>query len=304
MSNKPNTRLIGAFVVGAVELIVLVFLVFGSGKIFKRTDTWVVFFRGDVNGLKVGAPVKVKGVEIGSVVSIRGLLDEKADIQVEVVIETIHEALDAVEEWALASEEASDEKIIQFYIDKGFRAQLQSLSMVTGQLYVKWDYFPDSPAILTGLNQDYPEIPSVPTTQEELMGKLRASLNTISDLPLKDIIQSLQFTLQGLDSLIQSPELIKMLADFSVTLQQAETLMKRIESRVDPLTGSLESTSENATQTLQRMEKLLTILQTEIANDRYELRSALRQFTEMNRSLRLLTQYLQENPQSVIFGKD
>ena len=45
MSNKPNTRLIGAFVVGAIVLIVLVFLVFGSGKIFERTDSWVIFFR-------------------------------------------------------------------------------------------------------------------------------------------------------------------------------------------------------------------------------------------------------------------
>ena len=80
--------------------------------------------------------------------------------------------------------------------------------------------------------------------------------------------------------------------------------MKRIENRVDPLSGSLESTSNEANKTLQKMEELLIELRAEIANDRYELRSALRQFSEANRSLRLLSQYLQENPRSIIFGKD
>jgi paraquat-inducible protein B len=304
MSNKPNTRLIGAFVVGAVVLIVLIFLVFGSGKIFQQTDTWVVFFRGDVNGLRVGAPVKVKGVEIGSVTSIRGLFDENANILVEVIIETIQAAFDAVEEWAESEGELSDEELIEFYINKGFRAQLQSLSMVTGQLYVKWDYFPDTEAVLTGLNPDYTEIPSVPATTEELMGKLSASLTSLSEVPIGEIAKSLIYTMQGLDSLIRAPELIHMVSEFSETMQQTEILLKRIENRVDPLSGSLESTSEDAGRTLQRMEELLAELRNEIANDRYELRSALRQFAEANRSLRLLTQYLQENPRSIIFGKD
>ncbi|NOQ98390.1 MAG: MCE family protein, partial [Calditrichae bacterium] len=168
MSDKPNTRLIGAFVVGAVALIVLVFLVFGSGKLFQETNKWVIFFHGNVNGLKVGAPVKVRGVEIGSVTNIRGLLDEKGNVHVEVIVETIDAALDAVKEWSERREEMSIEEFMAWYIERGFRAQLQSQSIVTGQLYIMWDFFPDSPTILTGLNTKYPEIPSVPTTTEEL----------------------------------------------------------------------------------------------------------------------------------------
>ena len=80
--------------------------------------------------------------------------------------------------------------------------------------------------------------------------------------------------------------------------------MKRLEDRVDPLYGNLEGTSDGARQTLDRMENLLQEIQTGVANDRYELRLALRQFTEANRSLRLLAEYLQENPRSIIFGKD
>ncbi|MCK4892833.1 MAG: MCE family protein [Calditrichia bacterium] len=304
MSDKPNTRLIGAFVVGAVALIVLVFLVFGSGKFFQETNKWVIFFHGNVNGLKVGAPVKVRGVEIGSVTNIRGLLDEKGDIYVEVIIETIDAALDAVKEWAERVEEMSDKEVIKLYIERGFRAQLQSQSMVTGQLYVRWDFFPESPAILVGLNPDYPEIPSVPTTTEEFQMALRKGLNTMSKVPVLEITNSLLYTLNGLDSLIRSAGVSNVMTEMSRTLRQANGLMKRLENRVDPLYGNLEGTSDGARQTLNRMENLLQEIQTGVANDRYELRLALRQFTEANRSLRLLAEYLQENPRSIIFGKD
>ena len=304
MSDKPNTRLIGAFVVGAVALIVLVFLVFGSGKFFQETYTWVIFFHGNVNGLKVGAPVKVRGVEIGSVTNIRGLLDEKGDVYVEVIVETIDAALDAVKEWSERREEMSIEEFMAWYIERGFRAQLQSQSMVTGQLYIMWDFFPDSPTILTGLNTKYPEIPSVPTTTEELEKTLRQGLNSMSKVPLVEITNSLLYTLNGLDSLIRSPEVSGLVTEMSGSLRQANELMKRLEDRVDPLYGNLEGTSDGARQTLDRMENLLQEIQTGVANDRYELRLALRQFTEANRSLRLLAEYLQENPRSIIFGKD
>lgn len=304
MTNKPNTRLIGAFVVGAVALIVLVFMVFGSGKLFEETNTWVIFFQGNVNGLKVGAPVKVRGVEIGTVKKIRGLLDEKGEVHVEVVVETIEAALDAVREWSERRGDMPIEALIQWYIERDLRAQLRSQSMLTGQLYIAWDFFPDTPIILTGLNPKYPEIPSVPTTSEELQNTIRQGLNSFSQVPLVEITNSLLYTLNGLDSLIRSPEVSKMMTETSRTLRQANVLLKRMEERVDPIYGNIEGTSNDARQTLYRMENLLQEIQTGVANDRYELRLALRQFTEANRSLRLLAEYLQENPRSIIFGKD
>ena len=71
MSNRANPAVIGAFVVGAVALAVTGLLIFGSGKLFKRTTKAVCFFTGDVMGLNVGAPVKFKGVDVGSVAEVR-----------------------------------------------------------------------------------------------------------------------------------------------------------------------------------------------------------------------------------------
>src|SRR4029450_5040348 len=74
MNKKISPAMIGAFVLGAVALIVIAILVFGSGRLFRQTRSFVLYFDNSVNGLRIGAPVKVKGVEIGSVKDIRLLL--------------------------------------------------------------------------------------------------------------------------------------------------------------------------------------------------------------------------------------
>ena len=70
MRKRASPTLIGAFVVGAVVLAVVAVGVFGSGRYFRKVYPYVVYFGGDVNGLKVGAPVKFRGIQVGDVRSI------------------------------------------------------------------------------------------------------------------------------------------------------------------------------------------------------------------------------------------
>jgi ABC-type transporter Mla subunit MlaD len=65
--SKPNSAVIGVFVPSAIASLVGAIVVIASGKLFKHTHTFVLFFRGGVEGLRVGAPVKFKGVEVGIV---------------------------------------------------------------------------------------------------------------------------------------------------------------------------------------------------------------------------------------------
>ncbi|HSU89803.1 MAG TPA: MlaD family protein, partial [Sporolactobacillaceae bacterium] len=71
MGKRVNPALIGTFVLGAIGLIVTAVVIFGSGRLFRKSHEFVIYFGGDINGLRVGAPVKFKGVEIGQVKKIR-----------------------------------------------------------------------------------------------------------------------------------------------------------------------------------------------------------------------------------------
>ena len=71
MKQRVSPTLIGAFVLGAVLLAVTAVVLIGSGRFFRRTSPFVLYFPGSVNGLRIGAPVKFRGVEIGSVEDIR-----------------------------------------------------------------------------------------------------------------------------------------------------------------------------------------------------------------------------------------
>ena len=78
MNKKISPTLMGAFVVGALALLVIAIIALGSGRLFRKTYEFVLFFQGSVNGLNVGAPVKYKGVEIGSVTDILLQLEKTA----------------------------------------------------------------------------------------------------------------------------------------------------------------------------------------------------------------------------------
>jgi ABC-type transporter Mla subunit MlaD len=65
--NRANPKLIGAFVVGAVALVVVGVLLLGGAKWLTEKRTFVAYFEGSVKGLNVGAPVEFQGVRVGSV---------------------------------------------------------------------------------------------------------------------------------------------------------------------------------------------------------------------------------------------
>ena len=78
MIRKVNKTVIGIFVVGALVLLMIAIVVFGSGELFKRTNKFILYFDGSVKGLSIGAPVTFRGVNIGTVKDISLIYDSKA----------------------------------------------------------------------------------------------------------------------------------------------------------------------------------------------------------------------------------
>ena len=213
MSKKANKTLIGAFVIGAIALIVAGVVIFGSGKLFTTLSKFVMVFEGSVKGLNVGSPVIFRGVKIGEVTGLQLRLntqDLTAVIPVYVEIDT--RALHVSEEGQAIMRKRA---LLKPLIAKGLKGQLQMQSFVTGQLMINLDFYPDKPIKLTGIEKKYPEIPTVEAPMDELA-------KTIENLPLKEIFAKVDHAMDGIQKMVNAPGAENVLASFNGTMRQAD----------------------------------------------------------------------------------
>jgi len=320
MGRKANPTLIGAFVVGAVALAVAGLLVFGSGQIFKRTRTFICFFTGAVDGLNVGAPVKFKGVEIGSVLDIRLRVEGQSasdlqaiakGIRIPVIIELDEGKLAGLGATAVAQDPGRFKQVI----DAGLRAQLNAQSLVTGLLFVQLDFRPDTPAdYVLPPGSKYEEIPTIPTAFEQLRSAAEHLMQRLDKLDVEGIVRAVTETLDGINHVVNAPalkatieSLPETVANANQALASVRNLATRLDTQAGPFLASLKTTSERTNEALAEMSTTLKSVQVFIEPGSplsYQITSALQELTGAARSVRLLADYLERNPGALVRGKD
>jgi paraquat-inducible protein B len=199
-------------------------------------------------------------------------------------------------------------------------------SPVTGQLAVLLDLLPDTPVNLQGDGR-MPEIPTVPSSIERLAGALEK-------LDLGTLVANVNRAMAALEKMIEQEEIENLVADLQAaaeevtnlagemrgrsviltdeiqqTAQTARAMMQSIDNQVDPVAGETVRTMAQIQQTMVRAEEALASLD-RLAADysgdsafRHELSIALEEFAATARSLRALTDMLQQRPDVLLRGK-
>jgi paraquat-inducible protein B len=328
MTKKANPKVIGAFVVGAVALAAIGVIIFGSGKFFKEKHLWVLFFPGSVKGLTVGAPVTLKGVQIGTVTDVKVVFDrENLTFQTPVYVEVLPDRVKDIGEYTAKETEriATDpDEAIKLLVERGLRAKLELQSLVTGKLQVAFDMYPDTPVNYVGLEKKVPEVPTLPTAMEQLA-------KTLENLPIKEMVEDAQKTLAAIEKLANSPELTEAVTALNNTLQDVGKLARNLDDRVGPLTTSIEETMKDtqklvksvntqveptvadlqetmksAQAAIKKAEVALASVGDVIDPDSglmFELTRAINELRVMAQSVNALAGYLQRQPDSLIRGK-
>ncbi len=248
MSRKANPTAIGAFALGVLVLLVAAILIFGGGTFFAPSHKYTLFFGSSVKGLRVGAPVTFRGDRIGEVVEIRPLVDattEKIDIKVIIDLPD-DDQVKIVGEGRLA--DLSEEETIDFLVnEKGMRAKLSLQSPITGQLFVDLDFHPDKPKRFKDTPTRYPQLPTIETGLQQLMRSLQ-------ELPIEEIVQKVQSTLDAITALATSPKLPQTLDDIHGAAAEARKLAANLNTRVDQLSADWLTTTGTARSTLVQVE--------------------------------------------------
>jgi len=236
MSKKASPTMVGAFVVGATFLLIGALVLFSSGRLLEKRPKFVCFFSGSVKGLNVGSPVNYRGVRVGSVIDITVNLDAK---DLESYVPVFFE-LDPDRFSILNLPETENTSVnIGRLIDKGLKVQLDLQSMVTGQLMLNMDIMPEEPVNLRGIDMGVPEIPTVPTQLQQLSKKLQS-------LRLDEMFQRLSSAIEGIEKIINAPEIMDSIRGIKETLVGVDRLVDNVNRRMGTVLSSTERAMNNA----------------------------------------------------------
>lgn len=331
MSKQASSLAIGAFLIGALTLLVVGILTFGGGDFFKEKNRFVVFFDSALNGLNVGAPVKLQGVQIGNVNEISLEIDTTTGrIYKPVVIEIDPEMLrdSSGEHLRSALSKEQQRKNAQKLIDVGIKARLETQSFLTGLLYVDLNFYQDKPVNLVNLGyKGLPELPSVPTTVDELRNTADEIMSKAKQLPLEQMVRDLSETLREMRDLLKSDDTKKSLAALAKSLQESQKLLVTLNNQTGPLLinvgsavtetrstvqtfnqqvvpvlKSAEQSLNTATRVLQESQRTLNAVETMAAPDS-PMGQALVELRDASRSLKDLAESLERQPDALIYGK-
>ncbi len=333
MSKQANKTVIGFFVVGAIALVVVAIVVLGSGKFFKQTLKAVCYFEGSVGGLNIGAPVVFKGVKIGSVTEVILRADAKTlTFTIPVYIEIEPDKFEVI------GPRPKPGQHFKTFIERGLRASLETQSIVTGQMQVGLDFQPEKPAKFVAADTKTPEIPTVPTPMqelakkiqkipiEEIFDKLASAIDGIDKLikspEIREAIRSVNLTLGDVRKLVKNvdgevgplasnvndaiKEVRKLVQNADVTVKDVQGLVQHVDQKVDPLATGIAETVKSAEATLRQAQSTIESFQGTVGEDStlvYQLNKTLEEVKGLARSIRVLANYLERRPESVIWGK-
>jgi len=322
VSARTHPRAVGAFVLGAVALVLGAVVWLSSGEWFQPKDLFVVVFPGSVRGLNQGAPVTFRGVKTGEVKGVDAVLTGRKEdpIVIVVTIEIARNVVSAPQGEARPFARLSGAQLAQELVARGLRARMMSSSLLTGQKYIDMDFQPEDPPRFVGVKAAYPELPTTPTAMEKLGEKGEQFLEKLAELPLDQMLEDMRLALQSLRSILESDDLKgaisgarraaravpPALEDARATLADARRALDTIGGEArdtgtlarDTL-GQIRATLDEAEQTLHRLE--------ETASGTDEARvTAVQAIEELSRTLkavRNLVDYVQTHPEAAVLGK-
>lgn len=318
MSRSANPVAVGLFTLAGLALAVFLVVVFSGTSWWQSSDRYALIYDTSVRGLNVGAPVTLKGVEIGQVRDIHTRIHgETRDIFNVVTVEI---DTSSIKHQDMDARSVSVDRLIEL----GLRAQLRQQSILTGRLYVDVDFDPARLAMRTDVDTEYPQLPTTPTNLQQLTrdleaidvnrlaGDLQQALSGINqlfndpatqELPVRltEAIQSLERATADLSRMG-----VRLTDDYSRVADSANTLLTEINRDMPRMIASLDETLAALNDSAESFEEFAAnaaFLTSDDSPALYRLNNASRSIDQAAAQLRSLSDLLERQPEVLIFGR-
>jgi len=250
----------------------------------EETQTYLLYFTESLRGLAPGAPVDFHGIVIGEVKAVSVEYDrESKTLRFPVEIAIYPQRLRSRYRQGaphMSAMEREPRVLLDRWVKRGFRAQLKSANLITGQLYVALDFFPHAPKAKIDWEHAPAVLPTLPGAFQDIQETLSNIAKKLEKVPFDSIGKNLDQSLKSLNT----------------TLQSADKLVKQLDSTTLP---ELNGTLEQARKALGNAERTLA----SDAPVQQDLRDTLGEVSRAAQALRVLADYLSRHPEALIRGK-
>jgi len=287
-----------------------------SEQVYLHKERYLMIFNGSVRGLKVDAPVSMRGIDIGRVVDFDLKFDDaKLEFYIPVLVEIEPERIGFV-----GLREAVEKRrgeVVRQLIDAGLRAQLKTGNLLTGSLYIDLDFHPDAPPV-TQLERDgYRLVPTLPTPLQEVTNKaahileqVEGILAKVDGLPIEAIgddvraaAAGVRAAAAGVRAVADSADLRRAIAELAAALGEVRVLAANANAELMP---ELDAALVTLRRVLREAAGTLGNANALMAPDAPLGAEAVRTMQEVSaaaRSIRVMADYLERHPEALIQGK-
>jgi paraquat-inducible protein B len=280
-----------------------------NAPVYLNKERFLMIFSGSVRGLSVGAPVSLRGIEIGRVLDVQLKFDDETlEFFIPVLVEVEPERIGIL--GRSEQVEGRHAAILHQLVQAGLRAQLKPGNLLTGSLYIELDFHEDAPPVAALERDGYRLLPTLPTPLEEVTGKATQILDQVTQildkvnaLPIEEIGIDVRAAAAGVRSVADSDDVARALSELADALGEARKLMAdtnaRLVPEIDGALATLGRVLEEAAGTLANANAL-------IAPDAPLSAEAVRTMREVSaaaRSIRAMADYLERHPEALIQGK-
>jgi len=329
--NRANPTLVGSFVVGGIALGIAAAIALGAQGASGHVKPFVVQLTGTVNGLRRGAPVKYKGVQIGEVDDIKIRVVEKISVD-EATRDLPIAVFCSIDEKRLLSStvgtpdrRASVPELVEY----GLRARLASESMVTGILYISLTFTPEEHGTRHGEVDGLPEVPALQSSSERMESGIEIVLDKLSGLDLTGLLEEAKTAVKSIGDLAETldrdvaPLLERVgkaaektdslaadlgagVADARATLASAQRLIEHVDRALDPFSTSLTAAADDVGVAARRLTGTLDGFDSTANPDAplvVELRASLAELASAARAARSLLEQIDRDPSQLLRGR-
>jgi ABC-type transporter Mla subunit MlaD len=293
LSSETRYFRVGLFVFLGIIAIVAALVVLGGRSFFQEQALMETYFQESVQGLEVGSPVKLRGVQLGSVSEI-GFVGQYYPLSE--ADENRFGQLVLVRMKLIPRRRAADpEERIAAMVRRGLRLRL-SKGAITGTAFIEADYFDpekNPPMEITWKPEEL-YVPSTPSTLATLSSAAGRLVERLEGLRIEELVDNVNTLVVNVDGAVRKLDVAEFRRRGTTLVEELRGLSTELRTSLEQ--ADLPGLSASAREALTEANAALERVSRAVDGSRYDLEVTLENLRVTTDSLRELTETLRAQP--------